>query len=68
MVARQTVNLSVLGSNPSREKPAGSNALEVSVSQVYTGGLKNLSSFEGARSNRATSTSHVDYKHKGRIG
>ena len=24
VVARQTVNLSVLGSNPSREKPAGS--------------------------------------------
>ncbi len=42
-------------------------ALEVSVSQVYTGGLKNLSSFEGARSNRATSTSHVDSKHKGFI-
>ena len=56
VVARQTVNLSVLGSNPSREKPAGSNALAESVSQVYTGRLKIFSSYEGVGSNPTSAT------------
>ena len=67
MVARRTVNPSVLGSNPSREKPAGLNALAESVSQVYTGRLKIFSSYEGVGSNPTSATSHVDSKHKGFI-
>ena len=66
VVARRTVNPSVLGSNPSREKPAGLNALAESVSQVYTGRLKIFSSYEGVGSN-PTSARPRGHKHKGFI-
>ena len=61
VVARQTVNLSVLGSNPSREKPAGSKTPNRHDSQVWSTGLvlrTNAFCFVGSNPARAMPRGH----------